>query len=264
VKKYGRTVIFSGHDDHNPVEVVEDENTRSLHFGTPNYESEMSLQNTNELVGEYRRLMTLSLLFNPSPKSILMLGLGGGSLPKFLWKCLPRCHLDLVERSSLVVDVCYRYFALPQSPRLRVHVEDAARFIQSSREPKYDLLFIDLFDGEGMPEWPVKTDFFALCRNRLKNKKSLLALNVLWGDSGSLALRYLQQVTAAFGQNILVLPTKNGGNYIFLAFPEGAEFPIPWVMLQRAAKLQEKTSFPFSQLWVDLQKHIQKLTSRTD
>ena len=148
--KYNSTLIYEGKDDYGPVEVVEKDGLRSMHFGTQNKQSEMSLSDPYALTVEYTRLMSMALLFQSAPKSALFLGLGGGSLPKFIWKYFPRCLLHAVERSPLVVDLCYRYFALRRSPRLHVHVFDAFDFLKSCDNP-FDLIFIDLFQSDGCP-----------------------------------------------------------------------------------------------------------------
>jgi spermidine synthase len=252
IKKYGRSLIFSGQDIDNVVEVVEDENIRALHFGTPGQQSEMSLQAPYALVSDYTRLMALSLLFQPKPKSILMLGLGGGTLPKFLWKAFPQCHIDLVERSALIVDVCHQYFGLPQSPFLHTHVIDALDFVHNT-ETRYDLLFIDLFDGTGVPKWLGETPFLGVCRNRLKDKNSLLVWNLSAQTPESLMTQCLHQIAAAFGPHTLILPTRCGANYVFLGFPREREPLAPWEMARRASELQELTGFPFSQSWEEVQ-----------
>lgn len=248
-------IVFSGKDAYNPVEVIDSSGIRSLYFGTQGCQSEMSLKNPYALLSDYAQVMFLSLLFQPSPRSLLMLGLGGGSLPKIIWKSLPRCQIDVVERSPLVADVCFRYFDFPKSPRLQIKLMDALDFLSTS-ERKYDLLFIDLFDSDGVPECLGQSSFFTLCRNQLKNKKSILVWNFLRGSSEVQTGRFLSKVAASFDGNIILLPTKNGRNYILLAFPNSVEFPTPWEMMQRITKLESKIDFPFLQVWNEIEKVI--------
>ncbi|MGI0060288.1 MAG: spermidine synthase, partial [Nitrosotalea sp.] len=145
--------------------------------------------------------------------------------------------------------VCYRYFALPKSPRLQVKITDAFHFINQTTH-QYDLLFIDLFINDDVPKWP--SSFFSLCRQRLKNKKSVLICNFLTGGSKDLLFEFLTQVAASFDQHTIILPTKNGENYILFAFPETIEFPTSWVMFQKILNIEKKIRFPFSQIWNDV------------
>lgn len=248
-------IVFSGKDAYNPVEVIDSLGIRSLYFGTQGCQSEMSLKSPYALLSDYAQVMFLSLLFQPTPRSLLMLGLGGGSLPKMIWKSLPRCQINVVERSPLVADVCFRYFDIPKSPRLQIKLMDALDFL-SVNEEKYDLLFIDLFDSDGVPEWLGQSSFFTLCRNRLRNKKSVLAWNFLRGSSEVQTAQLLSAAVASFDGNVILLPTKNGRNYIVLAFLNSVKFPPPWEMMHRIAKLETKMDFPFLQVWNEIEKII--------
>ena len=42
-------------------------------------------------------MMLGALLLNPDPHSILIIGLGGGTLPRTLEKLLPQADIDVVE-----------------------------------------------------------------------------------------------------------------------------------------------------------------------
>ena len=143
-------LIYKGQDKYGPIEILEKDGLRFLCFGKQPRQSEMSLSKPYQLTFEYLRLMAMALLFCPNPKSVLMLGLGGGSLAKFFWKYVPDCNLDLVERSELVVELCSRYFALPNDPRLHIYNTEALDFLKQGEHGPYDLIFIDLFGNDGM------------------------------------------------------------------------------------------------------------------
>ena len=82
--RYGGIVIHQSRDEHGTIEVVEDGAYRSLHFGSEPKQSSMELHNPIRLALTYTRAMTAALLFNDAPRSVLLIGLGGGSLAKFL------------------------------------------------------------------------------------------------------------------------------------------------------------------------------------
>lgn len=246
--KYDRTLIFEGRDDYGPVEIVEKDGLRSMHFGTSEKQSEMSLSNPYTLTVEYIRLMSMALLFHTSPKSVLCLGLGGGSLPKFIWKYFPRCHLDLVEISPLVADLCYRYFFLPRSPRLHIYVTDAFDFIKSCGS-QYDLIFIDLFIGEGMSPQVGEEDFFKLCQKRLKDKNSVLIWNTWRETKVKLMTESIQKLYENFGKNLLIFPDTHKRNNVFLVFSK-LDYALFQIM-QRAQKLKNKTGLDYPQMLLD-------------
>ena len=72
------------------VEVSEQGGIRSLHLGSDTVQSSMKLDDPYELVLSYTRAMMAFLLFRPRPEHVLMIGLGGGSLPKFVHSICPK------------------------------------------------------------------------------------------------------------------------------------------------------------------------------
>lgn len=249
--KYDRNLIFNEQDEYGTVEVVENENYRSLHFGTPAKQTEMDLTHPYALTFDYFRLMAMSLLFCPSPKSVLMLGLGGGALAKFLWKYFPKCHFDLIERSPLVVKVARQYFGFPKSPRLHIHVEDAFDFIRRSQSA-YDLIFIDLFKETGISELLVEKEFFASCKKLLKDKNSIILLNIWRRTSESFMTKIIGQIVEHFGKNLLILPDNRDENYVFFIFLDSRTELSSYKITKKAAKLKDKTGLDFLQKLSDL------------
>jgi spermidine synthase len=60
--------------------------------------------------------MMLVLLFNPAPRSILMIGLGGGSLPKYCHRHLPQCDITVVEINPAVISLREAFQVPPEFP----------------------------------------------------------------------------------------------------------------------------------------------------
>ena len=78
---------------------------------------------------EYTRLLPARARVQPAIRNVLFIGLGGGSAPKRFWRDFPQLDLQVVEIDPVVVDVAYRYFEMPRSPRLKVEVADGRRFL---------------------------------------------------------------------------------------------------------------------------------------
>ena len=142
-------LVFSGRDEEGVIEVVDDLDARALYFGTPARQSAMSREEPHRLVLSYTRAMLSGLLFTREPRSALVLGLGGGSLPRFLIHAFSTCRIDVVERRAEVVQVAHDYFQLARSPRLRTHLCDAEVFLREDSGRTYDLVLVDLHDQHG-------------------------------------------------------------------------------------------------------------------
>src|SRR5258708_13034877 len=101
--------------------------------------------------------MTAGLLYRPEPSSVLLVGLGGGALVRFLNHYFPDVHLDVVEIDPAVVEVARDYFGTRPVPGTRILVADGRDFLARSSE-RYDLILLDahlypseLTDGTGHP-----------------------------------------------------------------------------------------------------------------
>ena len=244
-------LVFSCHDEEGVIEVVDDLDARTLYFGTAARQSAMLREEPHRLVLSYTRAMLSCLLFTRDPRSALVLGLGGGSLPRFLMHAFPMCRMDVVERRAAVVQVAHDYFQLARSPRLRTHVCDAEVFLRENPGRTYDLVLVDLHDPKGTAPLVTEAGFFASCARRLA-PRGVLATN-LWTDfSASVPPPLLRDHRAAFGDRQLVLPVTGRGNCILLGLSfEAASYPRKR-LAAKAIDLEARLGIDFPQLLIDL------------
>lgn len=242
------TIVFEGHDQYGSLLVVDSNGERTLRFGQEAVQSKMSLENPTKLLLEYTRLMTMALLFNSKPQNVLFMGVGGASIPKFIHKYFPECHLHLVDRSPLIPDLCRNYFDFPKSERLHTHMDDVYNFIKTT-ESKYDLIFMDLSD---IPTVESNLDFFELCKQRLKDKDSIFIWNTWQTTPKKLIKDCLQRASQSFGKNMIVLPGQTELNNIFLMFNREMKKTNLTELLQKASDLETLTHQAFPQMLADL------------
>src|ERR1700722_9931017 len=101
-------LIHSERSLYRQVFVYGDSYTRCLCFTREckiGRQSCIDLQQPNRLMFEYTQMMLVSLLLDPDPKSILIIGLGGGTLPRTLGRLLPEADIDVVEIDPAVASV---------------------------------------------------------------------------------------------------------------------------------------------------------------
>lgn len=209
------TLIFALRDPEGLMEVIDQDGLRSLYFGTRARQSSMRLADPTELVLEYTRSMLAALLFQPQPQRILLVGLGGGSLARFLLRHLTKAQIDCVETRAGVVELARRYFELPDSPRLTIHIGDGAEFLRDAPEGRYDLILVDAFDSEGVHSSVCNRQFHADCRRAL-NDSGVLSIN-LWITPGSGSKDILKDMEQGFAKPVLRLPVEQRANLIALA-----------------------------------------------
>lgn len=128
-------------------------------------ESSMDRENPDLLVLSYSRMMMACHIIAPDIQRCLILGLGGGSMVKFLNRFFPGIQVDVVEIDPQVEAVAREYFALPSHPNTRIFLEDAHAFLERSGDV-YDVIHVDAFlkvaddtDTMGIP-LRLKTDVF--------------------------------------------------------------------------------------------------------
>ena len=117
------------------VEVSESRGVRTLHLGGEAIQSAMRLSAPDRLELAYTRAMMAFLLFAPEPREILMVGLGGGSIARFIHERLPSTRITVLELSPKVVAAARTFFGLPADDRrLKVIVGDGAEHVARAAE----------------------------------------------------------------------------------------------------------------------------------
>lgn len=128
------------------------------------------VKHPDRIVMNYPQMMLGSLFVKPEPKSVLIIGLGGGTIPRALHELVPQARIDVVEIDPAVVKVARRYFDLGDNNAMNVIEADGRVQVKRAlREQKsYDLIMLDAFDHEYIPEHLLTQEF-------LKEVKALLA-----------------------------------------------------------------------------------------
>ena len=133
--------------------------------------------NPQRLVFDYAKMTLSALLLKPNPERILIIGLGGGTLPNALRDILPSAVIDTVEIDEAVVRVAKQFFGFAEDKQNRVYVQDARVFGRRAalRGEQYGLIILDAFDGEYIPEHLMTAEFLSEMRGLLSNDGVLVA-----------------------------------------------------------------------------------------
>lgn len=133
--------------------VTDDGNERrSLRFGnTGARQSTIKIGDPDHLEFEYAQLMAASLALVPAPRRLLVVGLGGGSLPVYLHRRYPQALVESVEIDPEVVKVAKSFFGLVEDARMKVHVGDGRAFIEKAPAAAYDAILLDAFGSLEVP-----------------------------------------------------------------------------------------------------------------
>lgn len=199
------------------IDVSEEAGVRYLHFGSDWVQGAMRIARPWNLELAYTREMMAGLLLRqetPWPRHALLIGLGAGSLTKYIYRHLPQTRITVVEINPEVELVARFHFKLPQDPeRLTIHIDDGAAFMAASQE-QYDLILVDGFDPDARAGGLDTAPFYQHCRKRL-TADGLLSINLLGRNRGFAASA--ERLRQAFDGRALVFPSCDSGNAIAFA-----------------------------------------------
>lgn len=186
---------------------------------------------------EYARDTLLALAFSPAAQSVLVLGLGGGSIPRMLLAARPGLRIDAVEIDPVVLEIARRFFGMGESQGLLIHLEDAADYLARCRS-RYDVIVLDAYMGETMPVQCTSREFFSDVRRRL-SEGGVLAINCMTGDQAR--YRALLSTVADVVGPVSVLHGRRSHNAVAFAPVNAGDRA---TLVDEAERLETGLSFP--------------------
>lgn len=137
-------------------------------------------------------------------KEALVIGMGGGTVPKRLYK--KGFKVKVVEIDPIVVEAAKKFFYFPDS--IEVLIEDAAVFLEREKK-KYDFILLDIFIAEHPPTWVLTKEKFSKVFGLISNE-GILLLNFYGFYSGEegRATKSIYSTICDAGKCPIVISTK--------------------------------------------------------
>lgn len=221
-----------------------------------------------QMIFPYTRMMMTGLAFQPAPQRILVVGLGGGTLPEALEELYPAAVLDVVEIDPVVVEVATDYFAYEPGPNTEVHTQDARVFTKRARQRVlraraakapalgYDLILLDAFNGDYIPEHLLTREYLQETRDLLNDGGIVVANTFVQSRLFDHESTTYQSVFDQF----LTLSLPLSGNRIVIAGSAALDAEDLNEARRQTAALVERLA-PYD---VDLADLISRVTDRVD
>jgi len=248
--------MVSSLNNNNPNEleiaISEQDGVRSLHLGGDMIQSAMKVSAPNDLVLGYTQCMMAFLLFHQNPKTIHMVGLGGGSLAKFVYHYLPQSHLTAIEINPHIITAAFNQFELPaEDERFDIHIGEGGEHV-ANHPLSMDVLMIDGFDDDCQVPTLCNQEFYNHAREAL-NKNGILVVNLLSRDKN--LGTYLRRIENSFNGHVVAMLSEIRGNLLVFAFKHSPG-KLAWKTLKARAKTLEKEyPLPFTDFISKLRKY---------
>jgi len=213
-----QTVVYEKASPFNTIIVTEDHRgLRTLLFERGGgRQSVVKPGDPDHLELPYARVALAGLALCEEPRRILVVGLGGGSLPMFLRKHYPAAAIDVAEIDPGVVDVAKQFFGFREDELTRAHVGDGRQFIENVRQG-YDIIFLDAFGARDVPKH-LTTQEFLLAVRRVLVTSGVVVSNVWRPSANPLHDSMVRTHQEAFDE-LFILDVPGDVNNILLALP---------------------------------------------
>lgn len=238
-------VLYEKNSVYHYIRVTEDTSSRTRYLGFDKLrgsQSKMYIDKPYSLAFEYTRMSIVSLCFSENITDILVVGLGGGSIPKFIHRCFPEINIDVVEIDPYIVEVSKEYFGFSETPGMKVYVDDGRLFIKRASK-LYDVIILDAYNEHTIPFHMTTREFLSEVKSKLK-PKGLVASNI-WSPSSN-KFHYSEILTyqSVFPQ-LYLFGGILSGNHIFIGTKD-AGVTSKEDLLRQAEKITKCPEFDFS------------------
>ena len=244
------TLVHEVQSPYSHIQVYDSGGRRAVYFGGEQggrvVETLMDLREPHVLQHGYVRAAMAAFLYRPRAESCLLIGLGGGSMVRFINRHFPDLRLDVVELDPAMVAVARDFFGTTDGARTRIVVADGRAHLERAGE-RYDVILIDAHlhpgertDATGHPLSLQGEEFYRSIRRRL-NARGVVMFNILMGPD---AQRYVEGIRKAFTATDIYSPRATG-NFVVFASPD-ALLAGESELRERAREFDRRGTYGFS------------------
>jgi spermidine synthase len=185
------------------IRIEEDDEARYMYFDRT-LQSAMTLKDPTALRLIYSRYTSLGFTFRADAKKMLLIGLGGGSIPKKLNKEFPNMEIDAVELDPEVIKLAKDHFNIKEGKQLRLHAQDGRLFLTRT-QTQYDIIMLDAYFTDAMPFHLATKQFFELAQKKLTPNGIVVAnlISAVTGPSGKIARAFARTLRQVYPQTYI-------------------------------------------------------------
>jgi spermidine synthase len=172
-------IFYHTENEYGPIWVYDSKGIRCMSFlepPAPIIQSCMSLSNKKAVLFDYAQMFLSTLFIKEDPRKILIIGLGGATIQKALNILVPNAKIHTVEINPDIPPTVEKYFGYKFNHTNRIFIEDGVQYVKNSPPNRYDLVLIDAFSKEYIPEGFLTREFMNNVKKTLKTN-GVVAIN---------------------------------------------------------------------------------------
>jgi spermidine synthase len=179
------------HDEISPlhhIRIIKDAGQIQFYFVDPSSGaldgpmSRIEIDRPLRLLAGYTQAAMLTLLWNPAPARICLLGMAGGRLALLFYHYFDSTVIDNVDIDPAVIPIARAYFGITFDQRQRIAIQDARAFLSAEASHPYDIIVMDAFrDATDDLNHLATRQFYQVCKRRL-TPGGVLCVNILKSD----------------------------------------------------------------------------------
>ncbi len=202
------------------------------------------VDNPDLLLFEYTKNSFISLAFlDREPEDALFVGLGSGSMPRYLHRYYPAADVDVVELDPDILHVAEQYFYFKKTPGMTVHIKDGRMFIKRVKK-QYDMIFLDAYKDDFIPFHLTTVEFLQEVKKKLR-KGGVVVSNISSPFLNKFFYSMIETYKTVFPHLYIIKGSKTlnyTNNYVFIA-TESSTQENEESILRKARALQKTKKF---------------------
>ena len=143
--------------------------------------------------------------------SVLILGLGGGTVVKLVKKFWPEAKITGVDLDPIMIELGKKYLGLDEKV-VEISISDAFNFLatyDSQHTTKFDLILIDLYVGDDFPKKFESENYIQRTRTILASGGIVIFNRLYYGEKRKVAVKFAVKLEKSFSRVEYFYPEAN-------------------------------------------------------
>lgn len=212
------SVLYEKKSEYTTIVVTDEgDGTRALRFGRNGVRQSLVKVGEPAYLGlPYTRVALTGLGLSENVRRVLVVGLGGGTLPAFLRHHYPDAEIDAVDIDPEVAVAAKDYLGFREDARMRVHIADGRKYIEDVRQP-YDAIFLDAFGSDAVPAHLTTQEFLQAVRRAVA--PGGVVIGNIWDRAYNRLYDSMVRTYRQVFDEVFLLAVGDSGNRILFALP---------------------------------------------